>query len=174
MSVFNLKDLKVTGPAFDVEKLEWMNGEYIRKAQSSKLKAQIYEFYDRKYPETKIAQTIPLVQERIKKLSDYAPLCEFFFTKPEEYELNLSNYQQLVQKMHDELLKLDNWQASEIGGSMQNLAQKEKMKNSDFFMVMRVAISGKKITPPLNESMELLGKEECVKRLAVIVYQQSF
>ena len=50
---------------------------------------------------------------------------------------------------------------------MLGLAQKEGMKNSQFFMVLRVAVSGKRITPPLNESMEILGKEETLKRLSI-------
>ena len=52
---------------------------------------------------------------------------------------------------------------------MQNLAQQLGIKNSEFFMILRVAISGKKITPPLNESMELLGKEECLKRINKLI-----
>lgn len=48
---------------------------------------------------------------------------------------------------------------------MQDLVAKEGYKSSDFFMAVRVAITGKKISPPLNESMEILGKGEVVKRL---------
>jgi len=49
-----------------------------------------------------------------------------------------------------------------------NLAKKLEIKNSHFFADMRMAITGKKISPPLNESMEILGKEECLKRLVII------
>lgn len=169
IKVFNLKDLKVAGPAFDVKKLEWMNGEYIRQLKNENLKRKIYEFYNKKYPETKIVQTIPLIKERIKKLSDYVPLCYFIFGKPNSYEIDLSSYSNLIQKMHNALLKVDNWKADIIGQAMQEMATQEGVKNSEFFMVLRVAISGKKITPPLNESMELLGKKECVKRLVQAV-----
>jgi len=165
--VFKLKDLKPAGPAFDVAKLEWMNGEYIRQMKNENLKFRIYQYYKKQYPDTIIEQTIPIVKERIKKLSDYLSLCRFFFTKPKNFEIDLSSYKKLIQKMYDMLLSLDNWKADKIGEAMLGLAQKEGMKNSQFFMVLRVAVSGKRITPPLNESMEILGKEETLKRLSI-------
>ena len=48
---------------------------------------------------------------------------------------------------------------------MQGVCEELKMKKSEYFMMMRVAITGRKISPPLNESMELLGKEECLLRV---------
>jgi len=52
-----------------------------------------------------------------------------------------------------------------IGNQLVQTAKNSELKNSEFFMLLRVAITGKKISPPLNESMEILGKEECVKRV---------
>jgi glutamyl-tRNA synthetase len=48
---------------------------------------------------------------------------------------------------------------------MQNLVKKLNIKAGDFFMILRIAITGKTISPPLNESMEILGKEECLRRI---------
>ena len=165
MKYFDLKDLKAIGPAFDIKKLEWMNGEYIRKAQNSNLKSQIYEYLDKKYPEDLIGRTIPLVKERIKKLSDYLPLCEFFFNRPGKYEVGLDDKDLLLSKVAQRLQELNHWKAVKIGETMQNLAEELKIKNSEFFMVLRVAITGKKISPPLNESMEILGKKEVHERI---------
>lgn len=165
VSVFDLKDVKAVGPAFDPVKLEWMNGEYIRKTQNSKLKSQIYEFYQKKYSQDLIEKTIPLIKERIKKLSDYLPLCEFFFEKPKSYEVDFSHKKDLFKKIYLELGKITDWKADKIGEVMQILAKKQKIKTGEFFMILRVVITGKKISPPLNESMELLGKKECLNRL---------
>lgn len=162
---FDLVDLKPVGPAFDLQKLEWLNGEYIRQSQDSKLKTQIYDFYKQKYPEELIAKTIPLIKERIKKFSDYLPLTEYFFHDPDKYELDLNKYQSLLGKIKANLQSLNTWHAEKIGEVMQDLAKKESLKASEFFMVLRVAITGKKISPPLNESMEILGKEKVLKRL---------
>jgi len=166
---FELKDVSAVGPAFDVVKLEWMNGEYLRKLRIENLELRIQNYVGRDYDRTIITKTIPLIQERIKKLSDYLPLCEFFFKRPEKYELDLSEKKGLLKKIHLSLQEVREWKASQIGEIMQNLAKKEGVKNSEFFMVLRVAITGKKISPPLNESMEVLGKEECVERLKRII-----
>jgi glutamyl-tRNA synthetase len=165
IKVFDLKDLQTTAPVFDQVKLEWMNGVYIREMKNEKLKIKIFEFLNKKYPEDLIDKTIPLIKERIKKLADYLPLCEFFFKAPEKFEIDLTNKKDFFGKVHQELEKVEDWKADLIGKVLVNLAKKLAIKNSPFFMDMRVAITGKKISPPLNESMEILGRKECLIRL---------
>lgn len=163
---FRLEDIRAAGPVFDIKKLEWMNGEYIRKALSSQLSAQIYEFYEKKYPLETIEKTVPLIKDRIKKLSDYLPLCAFFFSKPDVYEMDLKNYKEMLGKVREALESLSEWKAAAIGDVLQETARKLDIKNSEFFGVLRVAITGKKISPPLNDSIELLGKTEADARLS--------
>lgn len=165
MKVFDLKDIKTVGPAFDLVKLEWMNGEYIRKLKIEDIKLKILEFIGRGYQEKIVEKTIPLIQERIKKISDYLPLCEFFFKRPVRYEIDLRNKKDLLKHIYDCLQTIDDWKANVIGEKMQNLAKKLNIKTGEFFMYLRVAITGKKISPPLNESMEILEKKECLERI---------
>ncbi len=167
---FKLEDLKPVGPAFDTKKLEWINGEYIRKSQRSKLKNQIFNFYQQKYPLELIDKTIPLIQERIKKLSDYLPLAGFFFEKPNDYEIDLKDKKNLMEKIIGRLNLVSDWKAGVIGDKLQDLAIETGMKTGEFFMILRVAITGKKISPPLNESMEILGKEEVIIRLNCLIH----
>ncbi len=165
VKMMDLSDMRAIGPVFDINKLDWINGEYIRKAQNSKLKTQILKFYDNKLPGEIVEKTIPLVQERMKKLADYLPLCEFFFKAPEKYDIDLSEKKEFFRKVEKALEKISDWKTAVIGETMQNLATELGVKNSRFFMDLRVAITGHKISPPLNESMEILGKEECVCRV---------
>jgi len=168
IQLFDLKDINVAAPIFDLKKLEWMNGMYIRKSQKSKVKSQIVDFYKKQkviFDEVLVEKTIPLIQERIKKLSDYLPLCEFFFKPPKEYEIDLSGKKELFKQISKDLEKIKNWTVDNIGNQLVQTAKNSELKNSEFFMLLRVAITGKKISPPLNESMEILGKEECVKRV---------
>lgn len=166
---FRLKDIKPVGPIFDLNKLEWLNGEYIRKFKVKSLKLKVLDFIGKNYPQGIVEKTIPLVQERIKKLSDYLPMCEFFFNRPCNWEIDLSAEKKSLEKMHQELKKTSPWKAAIIGKKMQTLAQKLGISNSKFFMILRVAVSGKRITPPLNESMEVLGKKEVLARLQSIL-----
>ena len=145
-----------------------MNGEYIRKTQNSKLKTQIWEYSGKKYSEETIEKTIPLIKERIKKLSDYLLLCEFFFKEPEKYEVDLSEKKEIFVNIKTALKSLTKWNAIKIGESMQKTSNTLGIKNSEFFMLLRVAVTGKKISPPLNESMEILGKEKVLDRLEAV------
>jgi glutamyl-tRNA synthetase len=168
IKLFDFKDIKPIGPVFDLKKLEWMNGVYIREMKNEKLKMKIFEFLDKKYPKDLIERTIPLIKERVKKLSDYLPLCEFFFKAPEKYEVDLAEKKDFFEKVKTELEKISDWKALSIGDSLVNLAKRLEIKNSQFFADMRMVITGKKISPPLNESMEILGKNKCLKRLTLI------
>ena len=165
INLFNLDDLKPVAPIFDLTKLEWLNGEYIRNSSSEKLNNLINDFYQKKYPTELVRKTVPLIQERIKKLSDYLPLCEFFFQKPTSYEVDISSKKEMFLSVNKALENLLQWKAEGIGQKMVGIAKELGVKNSEFFMALRVAITGKKISPPLNESMEILGKEECLERI---------
>jgi len=166
--VFDIKDVQTTAPVFDPVKLEWMNGVYIRQSQKSKVKSQIIEFYKTQsivLDEDLVEKTIPLIQERIKKLSDYLPMCEFFFKAPKQFEIDLSEKKLLLEQISNDLEKVNEWTVENVGNQLVQTAKNSGLKNSEFFMLLRVAITGKKISPPLNESMEILGKKECLDRL---------
>jgi len=172
IDLFDLNDINTGSPIFDIKKLEWMNGEYIRKTQDSKLKSQIWEYLGKKYSEETIEKTIPLIKDRIKKLSDYLPLCGFFFNEIEKYEVDLSGKKDMFGKIKSALESLTEWNAIKIGETMQKTAKDLGIKNSEFFMLLRVAITGKKISPPLNESMEILGKGKVLERLKKVLGKQ--
>lgn len=180
INVFDLKDINPVAPIFDVQKLTWMNGEYIRAMEGRNLKFKIFNFYSGKYSEELIEKTIPLVQERIKTLKEYDEYCRFFIERPKKYspvgalaavgDIDLSSYVQMFKHLYIRLYDIDEkqWSAEKIGEVMQSVAMELDIKSSEFFMAVRVAIAGKKITPPLNESMEILGKKECLSRIKVL------
>ena len=163
--VFDIKDIQTTAPVFDPVKLEWMNGEYIRNSKFEILNSKIQEYIGNNYDQKIVEKTIPLVRERLKKLSDYLPLCDFLFHAPKTYEVDLGKYKEGLIKISENIKKIEVFTAEQIGLSMGKCAKELGIKNSEFFQILRVAITGKKISPPLNESMEILGKGECLKRV---------
>jgi len=175
IKVFDIKDIQTTAPVFDPVKLEWMNGEYLRKMTQDEL-SQTVENYLKQYNPDKyeivmkskdfFTKSIPLVQERLKRLSEYFDLCEFYYQAPVSFEIDLAESKNILQKTEEKLKDLSNWNTKEIGDVMSVVCEETGSKRSQYFMNMRVAITGKKISPPLNESMEILGKEECLKRLS--------
>lgn len=168
VKVFDIKNIQTTAPVFDPVKLEWINGMYMREMSVATLTKKICEYVGDTYDPAIIGKTVPLVRERLKKLSEYIPLCEFIFKKPSVFEVDLHRYSTAVMGIKSKILSIENFNAEQIGLSMSEAAKELGMKNSEFFMLLRVAMTGKKVSPPLNESMELLGKEECLNRLSGI------
>jgi len=163
--VFDLKNMSAVGPVFDISKLTWMNGEYIRAMEIKTLESKIKNFFGEKYSDEIINKTLPLVQERIKTLKEYDEYCKFFIEKPKHYEVDLSKYADILKIIAVTIENMSEWETQKIGEEMQKIAIENNIKNSEFFMILRIAIAGKKITPPLNESMEILGKSECLDRI---------
>ncbi|MBP7967228.1 glutamate--tRNA ligase [Candidatus Woesebacteria bacterium] len=170
ISVFSLERVSPVGPAFDPKKLEWVNGQYIMKLSDDELAAKLQTFYhEKQLSETIVRKSAPLVKERIKILSDYWPLSSFLFEKPQQYEVDLSQDREKLNVVISVLEEVKDWEATHLGEALLQVAKDNNIPNSKFFMMLRVAISGKKISPPLNESMEILGKEECVSRIKMII-----
>ena len=155
-----------SGARFDLRKLDWVNGEYIRKAQNSELRTRIFEFLEGKYPEDRIGEIVPLVKERIKKLSEFEPLTKFLFSDDLVYEEGLEFNEEYLKASLEVLESLSEWNALSIEKSLRDLSVKLGVKPGELFTSIRNAVSGSKITPPLFESLEILGREKTLFRIS--------
>lgn len=178
VKLFDLKDVHRTPAVFDITKLEWMNGEYIRKTQNSNLKTQIYKYLKdlsegalERPTEEEIEKVIPLIKERIKKLSDFVPLTDFLWEKP-EYDieifnkLKIENLSEALSKISQELETMDKpWKSEIFEKTFRELAEGLKLSASQMFQLIRVAVSGQTVTPPLFESIQMLSEEETKVRV---------
>ncbi len=169
----DLKDIKAVGPSFDPVKLEWMNGEYIRKMSDEGLTQKLQDYLVDHPNKDKIAPLVPLVKERIKKLSDFVPLTNFIFEKPEydrEVFLKIAKghegkLTEEAQKINDILNSLSRpWKAEEFEAGFRSLAEKLGLSVGDMFQLLRVVISGQLVTPPLFESIKIMGEDEVLNR----------
>ena len=174
---FDLKDLSPVGPVFDLKKLDWMNGVYIRKKSNKELLQLLKPFSPKKMSADTVGQTIPLVKERMTKLSGYRDLVEFLVRKP-KIDVNLlikkgGGDKELTRcQMSDaksRMLKVEKWEAKILEKVFRDLAAKNKWHVGRFFMAVRIAITGKTITPPLFESMALLGRERVLQRIRIAI-----
>jgi glutamyl-tRNA synthetase len=170
INTFTLERISPVGPVFDIKKLTWMNGQYIMRLTDEDLKTKILDFFkNENLDEEIVAKSTPLIKERIKTLKDYLNIAKFLFQKPTEYEISLMDKKNIIAQILREVENIDDFSAKNIGDCLQPLAAKLEVSNSDFFMTLRVVMSGKKITPPLSESMEILGKDECLERLRAAI-----
>jgi len=169
MKEFRLEDIKTTAPIFDLEKLKWLNKQYIQELPSDEYKKLIEQTNDLKIHEKDFVRlSESIVKPRISTLAEYKTIANFFHEQPVSYELDLKKYAPAIKNIRDLLNSIGDadWKANTLGSKLQDLAKNLGIKNSEFFMVLRVAVTGKKVTPPLNESLEILGKEKTLEYLA--------
>lgn len=163
-------EVKPQGARFDIKKLEWMNGEYIRMMSDSELTKRLQDFLVDHPAKDKIAPIAPLVKERIKKLSDFVPLTDFLWEKPdydvEEFnKVKIETKKEVLQKVLEKFEIMEKpWKTQIFEKTFRDLADELKIKAGDCFQLIRITISGQSVTPPLFESIQILGEEETIDR----------
>jgi glutamyl-tRNA synthetase len=163
VKAFDIDGFQEANPRFLQDKLDWFNGEYIRKLSdenlNSKFKLQNSEFS--KLPEEKQLGITKLVKDRVKKISDISGFAKFFWETPSvDKKLFGKNYKEHLEKALSAIEKTI---------PLDQVPKDNNFKVGDFFMDLRIAITGSKFTPPINESIEILGKEETLKRLKKVL-----
>ncbi len=178
MARFRLEDINPAPSKLPYAKLEWLNGVYIReKLTPDELAGHlkpVLESAGLKVDVQKLRKVTPLIQERIKTLNEAVDWIGFIFRD----ELELADPQQLVQKKMDvpstaralraayeALAGLDDFSHEAQEAAMRTLAEALGLKAGQLFGALRMAVTGQPVSPPLFETMEILGKETCLKRI---------
>lgn len=162
---FEVTAITAQAPRFDLKKLDWVNGQYIRAMKDEDLLARIVDFDDRvkQLDKALLMKTMPLVKERMHVLSDYWSLAAFFFGKPEAFEREVDpKYREVL---HTALSGAD-WSHEAMETAIRAAADAAGLKARDVFMELRLMVTGKTVGPPLLEALEILGKEETLRRLS--------
>ena len=177
---FSMERIGKAGAIFNREKLEWMNGVYIRGLPVGELVERMLPFLEgdpglsQPVPRDYLATVVPLVQDRLRTLAESAELTEFFFTETLAHDPGL-----LVQKGMEPqstlvaleratalLEGLGSFDAEALEGVLRPLAEELSMKTGQLFGTLRVAVTGRAVAPPLFETMAVLGRDRCLGRLA--------
>lgn len=168
---FEPSDLSSNSVAFDLVKLNWLNGVYIRKLSPGGLMERIKPFVTAEFPMQKLAAVLPLIHERLVTLADFNDLTKFFYL-PISYPVEL-----LLKKADAALVKsqlqavlaafaeLETWTTANLETRIRQLQEENDWHRGQFFMMLRIAATGEKATPPLFETMEVLGRELLLERL---------
>ena len=177
---FTLDRVTKSSAIFDQEKLLWMNGMYIRELTPDQLAGAMTPYLERDLPkdmlpvdEEYLRRIAPLLQERIKRLDESADITEYFFRANETF-----NTDDLVQKgmdrdstlaalkaALDDLSGADNFQHEKLEEMLTATGEKQELSRRQFFGVLRVAATGRAVSPPLFEMMEVMGKDRTVSRV---------
>ena len=181
---FSLDRVNKSPAILDLDKLTWMNGVYIRMLSEDLLACYVAEWLERELPAEVprpldldyVGRLVPLIRERIKLLSEAVSLVDFFFVSgPLEYSTQLLLGKRLAGEPRIALDALsavleaasavELWSAAALEGAIEPLAERLELKKGDLYGLIRVAVTGKTVTPPLFESMELLGRARTLDRL---------
>lgn len=176
---FGLERVSSKPAVWDDGKLAWMNAQYIMSLEDGELADRIMPFLvraglvdegDGKARE-KLEKAVPLVRERMKVLEDAVPLLAFLFRDVEVEEESLpllrgEEHKIILREAGKRLLELQDFKAAAIEQTLRAMADELGARPRVAFQPVRVAIAGSRVSPPLFESMELLGRERCLQRLA--------
>ena len=168
---FDLNRVSRNPAAFDPEKLEWMNGHYIREADPERFAAELGETLARremKADAEAVRQAASLVQERSRTLEEAAELLRFLFqdVEPDEQAAKaLQGQGEYLAAVADRLAGLKEWKAEEIEEALRAIREERELSSRKAFQPIRAAVTGRTVTPPLFESMALLGKDRTLGRL---------
>jgi glutamyl-tRNA synthetase len=164
-------DRVVPSPAtFDYEKLDWLNGMHLRALSPNEYADELVKFlgeqgYD--WDEELVRRAAPIVQEKIERFGQFPDFAGFLFREIEPQSAALLNGgAPVVTAARDELERVEPFAAPEIEAALRGLAERLELSPRKAFEPIRIAVTGSKVSPGLFESLELLGKEETLRRLS--------
>lgn len=165
ITAFDLQRVSLGGPIFDVEKLNWLNGSWIRENLSTEQFADrvVAWAFNRDY----LMQAAGMVQERVELLSDIAPLASFFVSGMldigaadfQHKKLEPAEVRRLLQFATWRMEAIDVWQKPAIEVAFTTLAEQMQLKFRDFIAPIFIAITGKSSATPVMDSMVVLGPD---------------
>jgi glutamyl-tRNA synthetase len=164
---FSLERVQPSPATFDYEKLNWLNGVYLRNLSEDEYSHELLLWlgeHGHDWDAALVRRTVPLVQEKIARLGEYPAFAGFFFhdVAPDPSLLDPD----VLPKAYDALDRVAEWTAPAIEVELRELADGLGLKPAKAFQPIRVAVTGSKISPGLFESLELLGREETLRRLS--------
>jgi len=174
IKLFSLDRVQTSQPIFDLEKLRWLNGSYIRQKSAADLLRLLKPFVPKTAKKQELIGIIALIRDRIKTLNEFSQLADFFFQAPkidsqillkqskleaEKTGMKLLEYARVLEGLSD-----TDWKMPNLERAGRKLLD-DRWSPKQLFMSVRVALTGKTVSPPLFDSMEILGKAQSIKRL---------
>ncbi len=178
---FSLERISRTAAIFNRDKLNWMNGVYIRSLTADEFFEAVEPYLMMNIPagealissENYVRDILPLIQERARTLAEVAELAQFFFIDQLDYEPSLligknMSHQSAIEALEaaqNRLSQLEAFDAGSLEAVLRPLAVELGLKTGQLFGTLRVAVTGRTAAPPLFQTMAVLGKERCLRRI---------
>jgi glutamyl-tRNA synthetase len=178
VDAFEPEDITLGGPVFDLTKLTWLNGRYIRALEPTEILGRLRaDLLSDEY----LLRVLELAHERIDTLEDFMAYADFFFVGEVSYDEGARRkmvikdttppqtakaFRLLLEEALDPILQ---WRTETVEEALRDHCEKRQLTPKQLFMPVRIAVTGRTATPPLFETMAVLGKETCRRRLRAAI-----
>ncbi|MFN8373242.1 MAG: glutamate--tRNA ligase [Anaerolineae bacterium] len=169
--------IQVANSAFPVNKMEWLNGEHIRLLPVEELARRLRPILEQAAFEVNVEvlmKVVPLVQTRIKTLNEVISMAGFYFReefipappdKLPQKKMDVQQTRAVLEQALAELEPLDDFSRDVTHAAIEKLTTPLALNNGQLFGVLRTAVTGQQVSPPLFETLEIVGKAESLRRI---------
>ena len=177
IALFHIEEVNKAASAFNPEKLLWLNAQHLQRLPAADLAQRLAPYLVAQGLDAPacaqgphLAAVADLLRERAKTLVEMAEAAVFFYRAPQQWEAkdaekHLRHQGPLLSELHGALAAAEPWGASAIHGVIQDLATGYEGKMGKVAQPLRVAVAGKAVSPPIDLTLALLGREETLSRL---------
>ncbi|MGE5402366.1 MAG: glutamate--tRNA ligase [Ignavibacteriales bacterium] len=174
---FSLERVNKSGAVFNIEKLNWLNAEHLRKKSATELLTLLREvladssYKDNPYSDDYLVKVIDAMRERVTFVKEYVEKSPYFFARPESYDENAiaknwkENTPEYLEKLIEAYSALENPAKEQYESVLKSTAEALAVGNAKLIHPVRLAVSGMSGGPGLFDILEILGKEESIYRL---------
>jgi len=179
--LFKIEKINKASAVFDYQKLEWFNGQYIRQKTDAELAGLVKPFLieagvrqgDDPAADALDLKAMPLVRERLKTLAEAPQMMAYLYRKPDmppavEFIPKKRDQETAVRMLKECLIVTEKVDLADLVAAEEAFkrhAESIGAKLGDLLMPLRVAVTGARVSPPLFESMQILGRKEVVERI---------
>ncbi|MBF2052326.1 MAG: glutamate--tRNA ligase [Candidatus Sericytochromatia bacterium] len=176
VAAFSLESVSKSGAVFDVEKLKWVNGQWLRRLSAEDLWQRLQPVLQTagiptdSHSQDWWLQSLALVQEKMNLLPDYLKEADFLFAAPDlsaeavGKAFGMASAQPVLQALHSSLQDMP-WEADALHTAFEALKQNQPFKMKEIMWPIRAALTGRTAGADLQQSILLLGREACLARL---------
>jgi len=170
IKIFKIEDVNSSPAVFDINKLLWMNSEYIKAMDDKEILVLLKEFTN-EYEDEKMLNCIRLLKSRVKTLKDFFIYGDYILK--DDYSIDENAYKNLINDktkyylslIYERYENLNDWKKDILEKTLRDLANELNIKPAEIIHPLRLVISGKTVGPSLFELIEVLGKETVLRRI---------
>jgi glutamyl-tRNA synthetase len=171
---FDFSNMHIQGPIVDLDKLNWINGQWMRSLTDKDLASRLQPFSPEGMDQSLLVTILPLIKDRLVTLADINELSDYFLHNPhleratllKQSKLSSNEVSAYLESVKSTLSSIEPFDPQNLESVLRAHQQTSGLNPRQAFMTLRYALTGKDATPPLFDVMTVLGKETCALRLS--------